>query len=209
VFLRLDVSGSHEDLIMADAIAVWHAEHVDYSRLLDVLEEQVAAFQAERSPDYRLMLDVVSYLRHFPDRFHHPREDAAFARLVEHDPRLELPINRLLQEHRVIAEAGEELLKRLNEVVDGALIAREALEAAAAVYLVYYRHHLAAEEREILPRAAKMLTPDDWRIVAGAVSSTPDPLFGSGFEERYRELRERIAAKASVASVPDFTSTST
>ena len=168
--------------MMADALAVWHAEHVDYSRLLDVLEEQVAAFHAGRSPNYSLMLDVVSYLRHFPDRFHHPREDAAFARLVELDPRLQLPINRLLQEHRVIAAAGEELLKRLTEVVGGASIARE---------------HVATEEREILPRAAKMLTRDDWRIVANAVSSTPDPLFGDAFEERYHELREQIAARAS------------
>jgi len=184
---------------MASALAMWHAEHVDYSRLLDVLEEELAAFHEGRSPNYGLMLDVVSYLRHFPDRFHHPREDAAFARLVERDLKLELPINRVLQEHRVIAAAGEELLKRLNELVDGALIPRETLEAAAAVYLVYYRHHLATEEREILPRAAKMLTPDDWRIVASAVSSTPDPLFGAGFEERYRELRKRIAAKANEA----------
>ena len=180
---------------MADAIAVWHAEHVDYSRLLDVLEEQVAAFQAGSSPNYSLMLDVVSYLRHFPDRFHHPREDAAFARMIELDPTLELPINRLLQEHRVIAAAGEELLNRLKEVADGALIARATLEAAAAVFLVYYRHHMAKEEREILPRAAKMLTPDDWRIVANAVSSAPDPLFGDGVEKRYRELRKQIAAR--------------
>jgi len=184
---------------MADAIAMWHAEHVDYSRLLDVLEEQVAAFHAGRDPNYSLMLDVVSYLRHFPDRFHHPREDAAFARLVELDPRLQLPINRLLQEHRVIAAAGEELLKRLNEVVDGASIARETLEAAAAVFLVYYRYHMATEEMEVLPRAAKMLTRDDWRIVASAVSSAPDPLFGDGVEERYRELRKQIAIKAGTA----------
>ena len=101
---------------MADATAMWHAEHADYSRLLDVVEEEVSAFHEGRRPDYSLMLDAVSYLRHFPDRFHHPREDVAFARLVQRDPSRELPINRLLQEHRVIAAAGEELLKRLTEV---------------------------------------------------------------------------------------------
>jgi len=184
---------------MADAIAMWHAEHADYSRLLDVLEEQVVTCHAGRDPDYSLMRDVVSYLRDFPDRFHHPREDVAFARLVKRNPGLQIPINRLLQEHRVIAAAGEELLKLLNEAVDGVPIARETLEAAADVFLVYYRHHLAKEERDILPLAAKLLTPDDWRIVAGAVSPTLDPLFGARFDERYRKLRERIAAKASLA----------
>jgi len=178
---------------MADPITLWHAEHVDFSRLLDLLEGQVAAFHDGKSPNYELMLDIVSYLREFPDRTHHPREDAAFARLLAHDPTLSLPINRLLQEHRVIAVAGEELLTLLNEVVDGALIARASVEAAAATYLAYYRHHLATEEREILPRAASLLTPQDWNFVAGAVSHGPDPLFGDAPDDRYRELRERIA----------------
>jgi hemerythrin-like domain-containing protein len=181
---------------MADAIAVWHAEHADYSRLLDVLEEQVVAFHVGQTPDYPLMRDVVSYLRGFPDRYHHPREDVAFARLVERNPALQLPINRLLQEHRVIAAAGEALVDRLTDILEGMSVARAALEAPAALYLVYYRHHIATEEREILPRAAKLLTPGDWGIVAGAVSSSPDPLFGERFEERYRELRERIAKQA-------------
>jgi len=48
-----------------------------------------------------------------------------------------LPINRLLQEHRVVAAAGDERLKRLNEAVHGALISRETLETAAAIYFVY------------------------------------------------------------------------
>ncbi len=183
----------------ADAIATWHADHADYSRLLDVLEEQLLTCHVGRDPDYRLMLDAVQYLRQFPDRFHHPREDAAFDRLIEHNPGLQWSIDRLRQEHRVIAAAGEELSKVLNKAVDGAPIAHAALEAATQTYLVYYRHHLAHEEREIVPLAARLLTPDDWRIVAAAVASAPDPLFGERDTERYRALRERIAARSSVA----------
>jgi hemerythrin-like domain-containing protein len=182
--------------MMADAIAMWRAEHADYSRLLDILEEQLAAYHAGSDPDYRLMLDIVSYLQEFPDRFHHPREDVAFAMLIERDPALQLPINRLLQEHRVIAATGEALVDRLTDILEGMSVARAALEAPAALYLVYYRHHIATEEREILPRAAKLLTPADWGVVAGAVSSRPDSLFGERFEERYRELRERIAKQS-------------
>jgi hemerythrin-like domain-containing protein len=181
---------------MADPIKLWHAEHVDFARLLDLLEQQVAAFHEAKDPNYELMLDVVSYLREFPDRIHHPREDAAFARLLVHDPALRLPINRLLQEHRVIGVAGEELLILLNEVIDGGLIARSSVEAAAATYLAYYRHHLATEENDILPRAAKLLTPQDWAVVAAAVPAGADPLFGDAADERYRELRERITATA-------------
>jgi len=180
---------------MAETIALWHAEHVNFSRLLDLLEAQVASFHEGESPDYDLLLDIVEYLREYPDHYHHPREDVAFARLIEHDPKLRLPINRLLQEHRVIAAAGHELQTRLNEIVDGAMVPRASVEAAAVTYLAYYRHHLATEEREILPRAAALLTPQDWAAVDSAAPVGPDPLFGAAPEERYRALYRLIEAR--------------
>jgi hemerythrin-like domain-containing protein len=175
----------------------WHAEHSNFAKLLDVLDRQLALFHAGENPNYELMLDVVSYLRHFPDRQHHPREDVAFARLAARDPTTQVKVNRLLQEHRVLAKAGDDLLGLLNQAADEAIIARAEVEAAAATYLIYYRHHIASEERDILPRAAELLTPEDWSAVAAAVPPGHDPLFGDQSEERYRELRRLIALASS------------
>ena len=177
-------------------VSHWHAEHANFSRLLDILEKQLDEFHAGRTPNYELMVDIVTYLRHFPDLHHHPREDAAFALLVEHDPGMQVPLDRLRQEHRVIAAAGEDLLRTLIEVTSDAMIARAAVEAVAAMYLVYYRHHLLQEEKEVLPRAAKLLTAKDWKAVAAAVPEGLDPLFGSKSEAGYRELRRHIALEA-------------
>jgi hemerythrin-like domain-containing protein len=66
------------------------------------------------------------------------------------------------------------------------------VEAAAGTYLVYYRHHLATEEAQILPLAAQVLTPDDWAAVAAAVPAGPDPLFGDDIAARYRDIRLQI-----------------
>lgn len=181
---------------MVDPIAVWHAEHLRFARLLDFLEQQVAIFHDGQDPDYELMRDVVYYLHHYADRYHHPREDVAFACLARREPEMRLEINRLLQEHRVMAAAGETLLKHLEDILKDTVIERATVEAAAATYLVYYRHHLNAEEREILPRAAQLLRPEDWAIVATAVAPAPDPLFGEDAGERYRELRRRVKASA-------------
>ena len=181
---------------MSDTIALWQAEHKHFARLLDLLERQVVAFHADDGPNYELMLDVVSYLRYFPDRFHHPREDVAFARLVQRDPALKPPIDRLLQEHRVIAAAGTELLAYLQQVVDDVVVERAKIEAAAATYLVYYRCHLALEDRDIVPRAEALLTRQDWEAVVAAIPAGADPLFGENFEPRYRELRRQIALAA-------------
>ena len=181
---------------MSSPTRLWHAEHENFSRLLDVLDKQVALFRAGEHPNYELMLDVVSYLRHFPDRFHHTREDVAFARLAARDPGMQLTVNRLLQEHRVLAEAADRLLALLNQVADEAIISRAEVEAAAATYLVYYRHHMASEEHDIMPRAAALLTSEDWAAVAAAAPSGRDPLFGDESVARYRELRRLIAIEA-------------
>jgi len=179
---------------MVEPLAVWHAEHVNFARLLDLLDAQVAVFHRAAHPNYDLMGNILYYLRTFADRFHHPREDVAFARLVERDADMRLPINRLLQEHRVIATSGDELFNRLNEVTRDIMTPRATVEAAAATYLTYYRNHIATEERDILPRAGQLLTHKDWTDVVANVPA--DPLFGDVVEARFQELRAQIAREA-------------
>jgi hemerythrin-like domain-containing protein len=181
---------------MSKSIALWHAEHKHFARLLDLLEQQVVAFHADDGPNYELMLDVVSYLRFFPDRYHHRREDVAFARLVERDPGMKPLIEQMLQQHRVMAAAGTELLGYLQQVVDDIVVERAKVEVAAATYLVYYRSHLAHEDRDIAPRAEQLLTQQDWDAVMAANPTGPDPLFGEDSDPRYRELRRQIALAA-------------
>lgn len=154
---------------MSEPIAAWHADHMRFARLLDTLEQEVARFHVADTPDYERMRDILLWLRHYADGVHHPREDAAFERLVRRDPSLALPVNRLLQEHRVIAHAGEALLEQLENAANGGFARRADLEAAADTFLVYYRNHLEREERHIMPRAAALLDGADWSAVAAVV----------------------------------------
>ncbi len=177
---------------MANPIAAWQEEHANFSRLLDLLEREVSAFSRGDRPDYELMADIVHYLRGFSDQVHHPREDVAFARLVIHDADMSIVVNRLLQEHRVIAVAGSALAREIDNAMGDIMATRGSLEAAAATYLVYYRNHLKVEESRILPRAALLLAPEDWAAVVLAVPGTPDPLFGQAVQARFRALRRQI-----------------
>jgi hemerythrin-like domain-containing protein len=177
-------------------VAYWHAEHVYFKHLLELLQRQLDLFHRGEQPNYQLMQDVVSYLRDYSDRYHHPREDEAFRRLAARCPDLTLPLARLHQEHRVIEHSGETLLRQLDAIVDGAMIPRAEVEAAVATYLVYYGNHLAKEEEDVLTRAAQVLTHEDWEAVRLAAPAGRDPLFGEQPEERYRELRRQIALEA-------------
>lgn len=177
---------------MHNTVTLWHNEHMRFARLLDFLEMQMAAFHAGKHPDYELMRDAVHYMQHFGNRYHHPREDEIFTRISDRVPDLQLVISRLLQEHRVIAVAGEQLLKYLEDILRDTMLERSMVEAAAATYLVYYRHHLNTEEKDLLPRAARLLRSEDWTAVATAVQAVPDPLFGDEIGLRYLRLHEQI-----------------
>ena len=179
---------------MADEpVAHWRAEHAYFKRLLGLLHLEADRFPRGEKPNYELMLDIISYLRDYGDAVHHPREDVAFERLEKRAAELALPIARLRQEHRVIAHAGEKLRSLLEAAVGGSITPVEELETAAATYLVYFGNHIAKEDEDFLPRANAVLTAADWEAVRKAVPPRLDPLFGEMQEERYRELRRRIA----------------
>lgn len=177
-------------------VVFWHAEHVYFGRLLDLLRRQLDLLHQCEQPNFQLILDVVAYLREYGDECHHPREDRAFERLLSRCPDMKPTLARLHQEHRVIADAGE----RLRELIDAALqdsaVRRAELETALATYLVYYGNHIASEEEDVLTRAAKDLVPEDWEAVKAAVPARRDPLFGARPEARYRELRRQLALEA-------------
>lgn len=179
-----------------DVVKAWHGEHEYFRRLLTLLQKQLDVFHGGERPNYELMLDIVSYLREYSDRFHHPREDIAFDRLARRAPELALPLARLKQEHRVIAHAGEALVGHLDAILGGALVPRADVEMAIATYLVYYANHIAKEEEDVLVRAASLLGPEDWAAVRDALPSIADPLFGDQPEERFRSLRRQIALEA-------------
>ena len=183
---------------MTDPVTYWRQEHEYYLHLLRLLQTQVDAFHAGREPDYALMLDILSYMREHSDQNHHPREDVAFARLARHCPEVELVLARLQQEHRVIAHAGTQLSTHIAAVLQGVVMGRDEIEAAASTYLVYYQNHIRVEDTAILPRAAQHLTDADWDAVRRAIPFVPDPLFGEQPQERFRKLRQAIAGRETV-----------
>ncbi len=177
---------------MSDLLVRWHAEHAKFGRLLVLFEKQIDAFHDGGDPDYGLMTDIVEYLQGYGDAFHHPREDVGFRHLLEKDPGARLVVERLLQEHRVIAQAGRTLLEKLHQIDADAMLARGDLEQAAATYLVYYRHHLIKEESDVLPHIGRLFDDADWKRVGEDLEAAIDPLFGDQVGARFARLRKQI-----------------
>lgn len=160
-----------ETAAMAVPISAWHNDHVTFNELLGRLRAELDVFHRGERPDYERMSEMLTYLRDYGDAVHHPREGVAFARLARRCPDMALALARLDQEHRVIAQAGQKLLEQIEAVLGGAFLPRGEVETSLATYLVYYGNHIAKEEEDVLTRAAKHLTAEDWAAVRAAPGS--------------------------------------
>ena len=65
---------------MTDAINVIHQDHLNFDRLLTILENTVRGFAEsygpeDRKPNLDLLFTIVYYIRTFPDSIHHPKEE--------------------------------------------------------------------------------------------------------------------------------------
>jgi hemerythrin-like domain-containing protein len=198
---------THESLVMAasdiaayDPIALWHAEHLNFATLLDLLEAELDRFSRGRAPDYELMLDIMFYMTHYPDALHHPKEDLAFAKVAERYPAIRPLVNVLAEQHALLKREGDALVIAFDDIVNGGITSRDHVEAPGRAYIAAFRRHVDTEEAQILPLAAALLDRDDWAAIDSAMLKLDDPLFGQTQDERYAALRRRIAREARAAN---------
>src|SRR5512135_9394 len=178
---------------MFSQIQTLHKEHSNFAKLLDLLEARLSWTPSGEEPDYALMLDVMEYMTHYPDRFHHPREDLAFRRLQRRRPDTRSVVEELERQHAAIAASGLRLVEQLEAATKGTASPPEALAKSAKTYIAALRANIQLEETELFPIAAELLQPDDWLLIDAAFHFREDPLFGSALQERYRALHRHIA----------------
>jgi hemerythrin-like domain-containing protein len=179
---------------MAAVIEALRQEHRSVARLLDALERQIGFFARGGDPDYDVIRGVAEYFLDFPDRCHHPKEDAVFLHLKAVRPQAASAIGDLAGEHRRVHERAVRFKETLSILLGGADIARADLVEAAKDFIEDERRHMHMEDQTFFPVAEHLLTPADWTKIEGDLTQGNDPLFGGKIEERFRKLREQLIA---------------
>lgn len=183
---------------MTSAIASIQKDHQRFGILLASLEEELAEIQAGLPANFELLHAMLDYVDGFLDRYHHPKEDEYLFRLLrQRDPAMEEKLNELREEHY----RGRAIFQRLKQVAAdyealGTDEARGALAHLIRSYAEFERRHIAAEEREILPRAREVLTHTDWIEINAAFSENKDPLFSENRQRRFELLFNTIEMMA-------------
>lgn len=178
---------------MSETIQQLRKEHANVSALLKLLDDEIESLEGGATADYVLMLDIMQYMTHYPDLFHHPKEDLVFEKLIERDPQIGSVVDDVVKEHQLLKNQGIELIRSLRNVLNGFEPPHGRMRAQAHQYVATLRKHMEREERELFPKALKTLQDDDWSEIESAVESREDPVFGKVIKKEYLSLYEKIA----------------
>lgn len=172
-------------------------DHIHIAKLMDILETQVQKIEDIHNPNYVLMLDIMHYMTHYPDMFHHPKEDLVFAKMLERDVSQREAIERLEQEHKLLYIKGQELTETLETASsEMAMIPRDAIAEQGRAYVQLLRSHMSLEEGQVFPLAMDLITDEDSDEIEKRLESPGDPLFGKAVANVYELLYEYINDEA-------------
>ena len=180
------------------AIRIIREEHQSLAAVLHGLLYIVREIRAHRTePDFELLGAMVYYIDTFPERFHHPKEDAWLFRLLllRYPPASEF-IGLLLSEHRAGAGKLRQLEQALIRYQQGGHDEFPVFAAAVEAYVAFERNHMHSEETEVIPLAQQHLTPADWAEIDAAFLDHTDPLLGTSARDDFLELFRRIVNRA-------------
>jgi len=179
---------------MKDAISVLKSEHRSLSVVLLALKELARMAQDPGvEPDWRPFRAMLRYIDEFPERLHHPKEDAVlFARLAARSPEAAALVEDLQSEHRAGARLIRELERQLVIFEDRWPAGAPEFLSAVGDYAAFQWAHMRKEEENLLPLAQRLLTAEDWSRIDAAFAVNADPLAGAPADDM-RQLFSRIA----------------
>ena len=177
---------------MSQVISALNRDHVNMTKLLELIESEILAIEVGKTPDYPLMQDIMRYMAQYSDRFHHPKEDLIFAQLLKRDPEVRADVEEIIEEHVSIGLAGQEFSGLLGASGIDSVDIREQLGIAGFAYIRALRKHMSREERKLFPLAQEVLTEKEWRVIDDAVNAIDDPLFDEMTADDYQRLYRLI-----------------
>ncbi len=177
---------------MAAAVDAIRSEHRTMAILLDLLEQQVDAFEQTARPDYDLMKEIIDYFLTFPDLYHHPKEDLIFRKMKARDPEEIAKFGDLEEQHDKVSKRLHAFTHAVVNVMLEAEMPRDAFVELAREFISGERKHMQAEESIFLPAALKSLTEQDWDEIDGKVREFTDPLAHGVDGSRFVLLREQL-----------------
>ncbi len=177
-----------------EAIRIIREEHRSLAAVLHGMLYLVREIREHGAkPDFELFGAMLYYIDAFPEKFHHPKEDAYLFRLLrERHAGAAALLDDLESEHTAGAQKIRALEQALTRYQHGGAAEFEPFAEAVENYATFHWEHMRKEETELLPLASRYLTPADWTAIDAAFVGNADPMVGADAGAQYQALFTRI-----------------
>ena len=175
-------------------LAIIGDEHRSLAAVIHGLEFLVRETRERAAPpSFPLLRAMIRYITEFPERLHHPKEDAyLFRRLRERTHAFDDTLDELERQHvegKALVERLESSLERYEADPAGGF---EGFADAVARFAAMEMQHMRLESKVILPAAREHLTSADWIEIGRAFADNGDPRFSADTDDEFRALFARI-----------------
>jgi hemerythrin-like domain-containing protein len=177
---------------MAKTLEQLHTDHINSSKLLSILEQQLDLLATGREADFGLMIDIMIYMTQYPDLYHHPKEDLIFEQWQKRDAAVAALVEEIGVEHKSIIRNSIHVLELLRGVMVDTVERRDEILAAGRSYISRQRRHMDNEEGEVFPQMMKTLRSEDWKWIDERMAAQEDPLFGRVVSKQFRKRYDQI-----------------
>ena len=173
-------------------LATMYAEHRYMGTLMRLLEAELDRLDAGESIDPHVFYESLHYMTHYPDAFHHPREDLVYARAAEVNKSLADSVDTLQRDHDFLAGQGAKALESVTRWRDTGSN-QKPMQKAVRSYITEQRKHMEAEEALVFPEIDQVLSDADWRMLEqeDLLAPVPDPVFGPRVAREYRNVARK------------------
>lgn len=180
--------------MLNSALSIIYDEHRSLAAVVQGLRYLVGEYSRRRlAPDFGLLRAIVAYLDEFPQRLHHPKEEAfLFERLQLRTRTADAIIAELKRQHvhdASLVAALRLALERFESGQDGGLA---EFGKAVSNYSDGILPHMALEEASLLPLACRHLSGEDWVEIGVAFGANGDPRFTANANSEFADLFRRI-----------------
>jgi nucleotide-binding universal stress UspA family protein/hemerythrin-like domain-containing protein len=183
-------------------LAIIRDEHRSMAAVVHGLEFLVRQARDQGTPpSFALLRAMLHYIEEFPERLHHPKEDAyLFRKLRMRTKEFDATLDDLERQHVEGHQLVENLQRSIGSYEADPESGLPAFAAAVERFATSQMEHMALETKVIIPAVRKHLTGEDWAEIGIAFAGNSDPRFWVDNDEEFRQLFVRIMNLAPVAA---------
>lgn len=180
------------------SLEIIKAEHRSLAAVINAANYLISAsIDRQVKPDPELLKAMLYYIQEFPEKLHHPKEEALlFSRLKRRTHAADTLIEELEAQHRGGNERMLDLNRAFEKVLNDEQGAMQEFANAMDAFAQLTWRHMQVEETELMPLVERYLSDDDKTYIARAFLDNKDPLFEPDAKNEFRDLFRKIVNMA-------------